>query len=684
MEFKREEFSKEFISKFKDDEFDIVLDFCKCYHEKFGKYINKDMIITKIQEIDTIKHYYDEKSKAMASHYVSWTDNATKIFEIELGINDAKWQNATIEDKKAIMYHELIHHFSTKEIKGRKIQRGLGICDAKETSYLDEVMTEYYAAELLKIDNIDLKEKIISYKSNDLKLSREEEYITTQGAGYQPIAGLGQIYDRILGKRIFDGQTNDYIEFEKQFNERYKELGREPLEIIQNELKEGINSSSRQSIYKCYETALKVFEIDKTLSYKRKGFDLYDYLKKSNSVIESLPTSDTKSFRMDKKTGIPEEFYNAVLDIDKKFIAEYINPDIMQIQDESERNREINKISSVLNVLRENIGELSQEDIQNISFGKINEYTHNGLDCIVIKAGEKSYQTFVNNSEDKNYQFMPYCKFKQSKEYDDILGIDTDENIKQSFEKTGQELGNDYTMSMVMGIGGEYSSYGIVESNGKFYTTSGEIKEVELKDIGQVTNNQKQQENKEQKSNNAKKEWINKFINSYEYTETQDQYNMRRYSETQEMEDVLKAIQDGTFAREDISKLDINENTSKWDIDVAISKIARLLKVADSLTIDGGRDYLEEFSNIPNINKILLQIKKTDNVKELFAQAEENIRKGKIPNYSKTQAEREKQNTILASAIEATEDVTKESQIEEQSRIVRQIEKNQIEQTKTI
>lgn len=258
------------------------------------------------------------------------------------------------------------------------------------------------------------------------------------------------------------------------------------------------------------------------------------------------------------------------------------------------------------NVLRENIGELSQEDIQNIFFGKIDEYTHNGLDCIVIKAGEKAYQTFVNNSEDKNYQFMPYCKFKQSKEYDDILGIDTDENIKQSFEKTGQELGNDYTMSMVMGIGGEYSSYGIVESNGKFYTTSGEIKEVELKDIRQVTNNRKPQENKEQKSNNAKKEWINKFINSYEYTETQDQYNMRRYSETQEMEDVLKAIQDGTFAREDISKLDINENTSKWDIDVAISKIARLLKVADSLTIDGGRDYLEEFSNIPNINKILL------------------------------------------------------------------------------
>jgi len=691
MEFKREDFSEKFIKQYNDEELKILMDFCESYNKRFGKYTSKEEIINTISTLGKFTHFYDENiSEMTAGHVTIPSSDYKKVVSTHIRINDAKYSNLTVNEKKCVIYHELIHHFSLKERNDKVFQTGLGWANRSEVSYSDEVMTEFYATELLRMENINISSARITKKENKIDMSKEA--IQVQGYGYISIAGLGKTYDAVFGKRMFDGKTKDFENFEKFFNDRFKDISDIPAKTyVDKQIASAyetkgstLDSEKRNKIYDCYKTALQIFGIDKQNKYKNKGFDLYEYLKSSNKVVKTLPIKDGQDFIMDKKRGIPQELFDTLTEIDRDFIMQYIKPDIMQIQDESERNREINKISAVLNVLRENIGELSQEDIQNISFGKIDEYTHNGLDCIVIKAGEKAYQTFVNNSEDKNYQFMPYCKFKQAKEYDDILGIDTDENIKQSFEKTGQELGNDYTMSMVMGIGGEYSSYGIVESNGKFYTTSGEIKEVELKDIGQVTNNQKQQENKEQKSNNAKKEWINKFINSYEYTETQDQYNMRRYSETQEMEDVLKAIQDGTFAREDISKLDINENTSKWDIDVAISKIARLLKVADSLTIDGGRDYLEEFSNIPNINKILLQIKKTDNVKELFAQAEENMRKGTIPNYSKTQVEREKQNTILASAIEATKEVTKESQIEEQEKVISKIEKNQIEQTKTI
>lgn len=88
--------------------------------------------------------------------------------------------------------------------------------------------------------------------------------------------------------------------------------------------------------------------------------------------------------------------------------------------------------------------------------------------------------------------------------------------------------------------------------------------------------------------------------------------------------------------------LDYFPNDKEFSIQRAIPQIVRLLKVADNLTIDGGRNYLEEFANIPNVNEILLHIKKSQSVKEMFAEAEENIQTGNVPHYKKTIAEIDK------------------------------------------
>lgn len=656
MEFKKEDFSSKFRSQFNNEEFQILMDFCRCYYAKFGKYTSKDEIINQIEKLDSFTHINDENSSALATHFVESRENYTKIQRMYIRINDAKWNKANIEEKKAIIYHELMHHFSTKEVKGKKIQSGLMPIEHNETAYFDEIMTEYYATELLRMDNIDMQKFYNTYKSNNSKIDRAREFISSKGIGYVHIAGLGQVYDRVLGKRLFDGKTKDYDKLQQKFNERFRALGKNPLEIINKQLKEAFANPNKNSIYKCYQTALEIFNIDRNTIYGKEGFDLYNYLLKSNDIIKSMPIRDINQFAMDKTRGIPEELFDTISGIDRDMIVRYIRPDILQIKDEDEKNREINKLSSVINILRENIGSLSQEDIEQITYGKIDEYTHNGLDCLVIKAGDKSFQTFVNNSSELNSQFMPYCSFKNPERYDNLLGTNTDQQMRQTFEESGHQLGDSYTMSTVMNVGGEYAMYGLVENNGIYYKTSGELQEVQIanqrtiaiksKRKEQEVQQPEEAEEKQVKSDNStpnkKMAWIKKFIENYDTIESDSQYGYREMYEDDNTLQVLRAIDKGEFVGEGLSKIEISSKSNEFDIKQSISKIARLLKCADNITIDGGRNYLEEFANIPNVTEMLLLIKNSESCKEMFAEAEKSKINGTIQQHKKTKADVDK------------------------------------------
>ena len=662
MEFKKEDFSPKFRSQFSEEEFKILMDFCESYNKRFGQYTTKQEIINKISTLGAFTHYSQENDQAIAAHLTTPSADYTKIHSTHIRTNDARYEKLSVPEKKAILYHELIHHFSALERGGSLIQCGLGWGNKTEPTYLDEVMTEFYATELLRMENINITKHLLAKEQTKVDLSRET--IQFDGAGYQTISGLGKTFDAILGKKIFDGKTKNFGAFQVGFNQRFKNIAQMPaISFIDKQIYDAFNtpgtlqdSTKRKAVYDCYKTALDIFEIDRQHSYEKNGFDLHDYLRRSNRVMKSLPTQILSTFTMDKTRGIPDELFDRFSEIDRNIIIQYIRPDILQIQDEEQRNREINKLSSVINILRENIGSLTQEDIQQISYGKIDEYTHNGLDCLVIRAGDKAFQTFVNNSTELNGQFMPYCSFKTPERYDKLYDTNTDQQMRQTFAEAGHQLGDTYTMSTVMNVGGEHAMYGLVENNGTYYKTSGELQEVQIVDEKTISLNPRNTEKKEEEPKqkpqeskpynnvpNKKMIWIQKFLDNYDSMETSSQFEYREIYEADNTLQVLRAIEKGEFIGEGLSKIKINKDSSEFEIEQSISKIARLLKAASNITIDGGRNYLEEFANIPNVTEILLLIKNSESYKNMSAKAEEHRKTGTIQQHKKTKAETDKE-----------------------------------------
>lgn len=147
-----------------------------------------------------------------------------------------------------------------------------------------------------------------------------------------------------------------------------------------------------------------------------------------------------------------------------------------------------------------------------------------------------------------------------------------------------------------------------------------------------------------------KMKWIKKFIEMYEKTESELQYQTRFDMEDGNMQRVLEGIELGIFRGNMSADLDgklyrdvgEEEFTKQYSIK-QLAAMARLLKAADNLTVEGGKNYLEEFTNIPDINYILLEMKKSDATKKMFEIAEQNEKNGTIPKYKKTRAQIDKE-----------------------------------------
>lgn len=155
--------------------------------------------------------------------------------------------------------------------------------------------------------------------------------------------------------------------------------------------------------------------------------------------------------------------------------------------------------------------------------------------------------------------------------------------------------------------------------------------------------------NKNIAKKNNKIDWIKDFINDYDATEKEYQYETRFAKEDFNMKSVLTSIDNNFYAgnmSENINpKLVKNEISEDFTYEYSqkqVSAMVRLLKAADNLTIDGGRNYLEEFSNIPQIDTILLQMKKSEHVRKMKNLAEKNRKNQTIPKYQKTNAEQDK------------------------------------------
>lgn len=139
-------------------------------------------------------------------------------------------------------------------------------------------------------------------------------------------------------------------------------------------------------------------------------------------------------------------------------------------------------------------------------------------------------------------------------------------------------------------------------------------------------------------------QWVKNFMKAYDLTESKTSYDYRAIYEDDNTLQVLQGIKDGHFEGKGLSAIDLDyfPNDREFNIERAIPKLARLLKVADNITIDGGENYLEQFASIPNINEIIEEMKNSKGVQEMFAQAQENLKTGNVPNHKKTRAEVDK------------------------------------------
>ncbi len=141
-----------------------------------------------------------------------------------------------------------------------------------------------------------------------------------------------------------------------------------------------------------------------------------------------------------------------------------------------------------------------------------------------------------------------------------------------------------------------------------------------------------------------KMQWVKDFLSDYEATEKNTAHALRTNLEDANIKRVIDSIKSGRFIEEFDNNAEKYKSDPGWYMGKLMPAMARLLKEADNLTIDGGEDFLEKFVNIPEVNKLLLQIKKSDDFKKMHAEAEENRRTGNLPTYKKTPAELDKEN----------------------------------------
>lgn len=140
-----------------------------------------------------------------------------------------------------------------------------------------------------------------------------------------------------------------------------------------------------------------------------------------------------------------------------------------------------------------------------------------------------------------------------------------------------------------------------------------------------------------------KMQWVRDFIKDYEDSEKNTAYALRANCEDDNIKRVVNSIKSGKFIEDFDNNATNYKDNPEWFMGRLIPSMARLLKEADNLTIDGGMDYLEQFVSIPEVNKMLLQIRANEQSKQMHEEAEKNRRTGNLPKYRKTRADTDKQ-----------------------------------------
>ena len=403
MEITKEDFSKEFLARFGDKEKQYILDFCNTFQKTFPNVLDKKSIIERISRISGIKENgHDDRM----GYSLSANDTGKTIYR-DMTIIYLPGQQE--RNERNSIYHELNHIISFKGKTGPVGTQEIGLwmegfifTDEKsddfyeENEAFDEIMNELYTIKMLETEGRYQKKELV--RQSPTMLDMRKISTSYKGNGYIDRAYLAEIYDEVFGEELLKAKYLERKSFEERFNRDFNnlEIKVSNTDSMPQFSKIGIQIS--ENIEDAEQTAISIWKQKTKEKVKNGTFNLYDYLKSSQTIKKALPNIDANNLSMRGKinTQTLPQWEEEIQRADEEIIMKQLRPDLVEKQKNPEKIIRKKQFLGVINTLRDNIESLKREDIDKVTYGEMSQYNHSNLSCLVISAGSKEFMTFAS------------------------------------------------------------------------------------------------------------------------------------------------------------------------------------------------------------------------------------------------------------------------------------------------
>jgi len=448
----RNDFKLELINSMDEKFINCLVDFANSFMTIFPDLMKKEVLINRINDLKYIGFENDTFTCKEKDNGVHDINKSTIII-------NKKFINDSTNVIKAILYHELIHALSVHSEKDLDLnfnfettRGGLNRTVAKddiiiergqENEVLDEIMTEFYCTQLLKYENITIKDKYVLQCKNF-----EKDYVESLGLGYIDFAALGPVYDFLFGKQLFQAKFYDGNNFRTWFNEIFSEVGSLKDSLNDYKITKYNSFVSDKNVFNRYTTACEFFKILFKNKYNNNQMNLNELI--NNNDIQYFISLMIKSVdKMEIDTPkIKDEFYFMLEKFEYDLVMEKLQQNSINNENLSEEYK-----FQIYRMYKKALKENPNLDFNKLTYQFINDKKH--FKGIIINIDNNSY--LLNEFDDKqNLNMSEFREFREDmNDVSNELGF-TNNNLRYAtiYDPTG--------------------IHSIIESNGTFYNHSGE------------------------------------------------------------------------------------------------------------------------------------------------------------------------------------------------------------------
>lgn len=394
MEVTEKDFSKEFLERFEDKEKQYILDFCNTFLRTFPNILDKSIIIDRISTISSIQAKLQKEGVTGETIY----NNMSISYR----------PNQSERDERNTIYHELFHVLSHRKNDKNLYLWGLyeeGIIffdDMSDDFYtehseFDEIMNEYYTIKMLEQEDRFFEGKY--EEKAPTKIDPTRIITRFHGNGYRTDVHLAEIYDMAFGTELLKAKLLDREKFVEKFNKQFKNL--DIKTSTDYTYMTQFSKIGHQLVKDKDEANITAIEVWKECYKDRhvdKKIDLFDYLQESKRVEQALPQFDSyhSNYTGNINTAIPFQLLETIRKADEEIIMQQLRPDLVGEQTETEKIIQKKRFLEVISTLRDNIEELTRENVEKVSYGEMSQYNHSNLSCLIVSAGKKNFMTFAS------------------------------------------------------------------------------------------------------------------------------------------------------------------------------------------------------------------------------------------------------------------------------------------------